>query len=236
MEMLDLLYPKRCPVCLSVLPPGGRLIHDPCREKIRTVREPVCYKCGKPLLSEETEYCGNCRKHMPLFETCIAWAEYASRYTRRMLMQVKYYGDCQLLDFPCQDLAEKYRDRVSSWQAETLIPVPVHKSRLRTRGYNQAEEIALRLGEVWHLPVDADYLTRTGKTAAQKELNDSERQANLMHAFQAAPDHKRYDTVILVDDIYTTGSTMAACTRVLLASGIRRVYGAVLATSRDRRT
>lgn len=234
MAIIDWLYPKHCPVCLTALPPGNTLICEPCRKKIRYVREPVCFRCGTPLKDPAREYCRRCEKRMPPFEQNISWAEYASKYIRRMLTQVKYHGNCQLLDFPCADFAEREKERMLSWGAEALIPVPVHKSRYRMRGYNQAEEIADRMAEVLKLPVDASYLLRVKKTEAQKKLSDAEREMNLMHVFGVSDLHKKYETVILVDDIYTTGSTLSACTRVLKASGIRKVYCAVLAIGRDR--
>ena len=234
MAIIDLIYPKRCPVCLDALPYGGELICEPCRKKVRYVQGAVCYRCGKPLADESREYCTGCEKKKPPFIKGIAWAEYTSKYVRRMLSEVKYHGDTQLLDFPCKDMAERFEDEVRSWGAEVIIPVPVHFSRRMVRGYNQAEEIAKRLGEVWKLPVDPDFLIRAEKTEAQKKLTGEKRAENLRRAFQTDGPFRKYRRVILVDDIYTTGSTMIACTRALMAAGVEEVYTAVLATGRDR--
>ena len=91
--LIDLLYPKHCPVCLDALPPGKKLICEPCRKKIRYVRGAVCFKCGKPIEDESREYCKNCESRMPGFVKGLAWAEYSSFYTRRMLSEVKYHGN-----------------------------------------------------------------------------------------------------------------------------------------------
>ena len=234
MAVIDLLYPKHCPVCLEALPPGDRLICDACIPKIRRVEGPVCFKCGKPLSDETKEFCRDCAKRMPPFIGGIAYAEYSSKYVRRMLSQVKYHLNRQLLDYPCLDFANRTAGTVRQWQAEALIPVPVHRSRLRERGYNQAAEIAKRLSEVWEIPVDDRYLLRTEKTAAQKTLGDSARFMNLLNAFAVPEEAGRYRTVILVDDIYTTGSTLYACTKALQNAGVPAVYTAVLAIGRDR--
>lgn len=233
MILTDLVYPKRCPVCLDPLPPGQRLICSPCEGKIRRVSGPVCYLCGRPVSEENEEYCRSCRRRKPSFVKCVAYAEYGSPAMRRMIAEVKYHGDCQLLDYPCRDFADRIRAEVRQWNAEALIPVPVHRERLLLRGYNQAEEIAKRLSKVLEIPVDGTYLLRVKKTAAQKELTDTERMTNLYDAFQLSGSPGRYRCVILVDDIYTTGSTLESCTRVLMRGGVRKVYGAVLLTGRN---
>lgn len=235
MSWIDILYPKHCPICLDALPPGKTLICEPCRKKIRYVGGAVCMKCGKPLSNELFEYCGNCEKRMPSFVRGIAWAEYASGAIRRMLSEVKYKDNPQLLDFPCLDFGERIQKDVREWHAEALIPVPVHLSRLKERGYNQAEEIANRLSKPLGLPVETSLLIRREKTRAQKELTETERRNNLAAAFFVPPSHRTYHTVVLVDDIYTTGNTAEACTRALLSAGISEVYLLVLAIGRDVR-
>ena len=233
MSFTDFFFPKRCPVCLDVLPPGQRLICAPCEQKVRRVSGPVCYKCGRPLSETNEEYCRSCSRRKPSFIKCMAYAEYTSPAMRRMVAEVKYHGDCQLLDYPCRDFAEAKAREVQKYGAEALIPVPVHEERLRIRGYNQAEEIAKRFSAVWNIPVDTGYLSRVKRTAAQKELTDTERMTNLYDAFQLSGEPGRYRTVILVDDIYTTGSTLESCTRVLRKAGVSRVYGVVLLIGRN---
>ncbi len=230
--LLDLIYPRRCPVCLRALPPGKTLICPPCRERIRYVRDPVCFKCGKPLSDETRELCRNCEKRRPSFEQGLSWAEYTSDYTRRMMNEVKYHGDPQLLNFPCADLLARQGSRIREWGAEALIPVPVHRKRLLSRGYNQAEEIALRLSGDLQIPVDSALLRRRAETKAQKALTSEGRAMNLMGAFQVSGPCT-YKTLILIDDIYTTGATAEACTRALLKAGARKVYFISLAIGHD---
>lgn len=235
MAFIDLIYPKNCPICLDALPPGKTLICAPCRQKIRYVRGPKCYVCGKPLSDETREYCHDCDRRRPVFTEGIAYAEYSSKYIRRMLVQVKYHNGRQLLDFPCLDFAKREETRIRAWQAEALIPVPVHRSRLKTRGYNQAAEIADRLGRVWKIPVDAEWLVRSGRTEAQKSLNSFERFENLRQAFSLQGPPKHYRNVILVDDIYTTGATVNACAALLKKAGVENIYALYLAIGRDLR-
>ena len=123
------------------------------------------------------------------------------------------------------------------WQCDCLIPIPLHPSRQKKRGFNQAEEIARRIGEEWSLPIDTKVLIRVKKTRPQKDLDSATRQKNLEDAFIA--DKKRaqaYKRVILVDDIYTTGSTMESCAKALLAAGVQQVYGFALSSGRDEKS
>lgn len=231
MAIIDLVYPKHCPVCLRALPPGKTLICPPCEKKIRRVRDPFCLKCGRPMDSKQREFCRQCERNMPAFIQNIAWAEYSSFYIRRMLYEVKYEGNRQLLDYPCLDFSKTLRPYLLRWKPEVLIPVPVHQNRLRERGYNQALEIAERLSESLHIPVDSDSLIRSSETAAQKNLGKSGRALNLLSAFSwKSP--KKYHSVLLLDDIYTTGATLNACTGVCRRAGIEKVYAACLSIGR----
>lgn len=232
MSLIDYLYPKHCPVCLTALPPGKRLICPPCVNKIRYVRGATCFKCGKPLSDPTREYCRNCEKRMPSFREGLSWAEYTSFYTRQLMSEVKYHGNRQLLDFPCLDFSEKNAAKIRSWNAVALIPVPVHKSRLKERGYNQAEEIALRLSRHLGIPVLTNVLLRNGKTTQQKKLSNEDRALNLYGAF-SVEEKPPEGAVILVDDIYTTGATAEVCTKALLSAGAGEVYFISLAIGHD---
>ena len=227
--LIDLLFPKRCPVCLDVLPPGKKLICAPCVKKMPRVQEPYCLKCGRPMeaADEWKEYCRNCEKRFPSFEKGLVYGVYHTEIMSRLMAQVKYHEDPQLLDYPCLDFAESTRKLVQSFGAECLIPVPVHKSRLKERGYNQAELLAKVMSKVTGIPVRADLLMRVEDTKAQKALSREDRSLNLRAAFQAGegPMPRR---LVLVDDIYTTGATADACTEALLRAGAERVYVATV--------
>ena len=104
------------------------------------------------------------------------------------------------------------------------MPVPVHKSKLRDRGYNQAEVLSVELGRRLKLPVDTGLILRDAKTTPQKGLSNQEREENLKRAFISSGKIVKYKSALIVDDIYTTGATVEACTRVLQSMGIKEVY------------
>lgn len=141
---------------------------------------------------------------------------------------VKYKNRREYLDFYSEAMARRFADRVRGWNADVLIPVPVHAARRRKRGFNQAEELAKRLGRLWGIPVDTRLLVRVRKTQPQRELNPEERLKNLQQAFAADNRRGVPKKVILVDDIYTTGSTMEACSRTLKDAGVEEIHFVVI--------
>ena len=110
-----------------------------------------------------------------------------------------------------------------------LVPVPVHPARERRRGYNQAKVLADVIGNQLNIPVRTDLIKRTRKTKALKTLNPKERLNNLKNAFILDGNGVKLNTIIIVDDIYTTGSTIDSVAKVFLEAGVKRVYFLTLA-------
>lgn len=225
--LVELLFPRRCPVCGEIVEPLGALICPECVHKLEPVKQPTCRKCGKEVFSEQEEYCMDCKRHSRSFESGVALFRY-NEAARRSMAAIKYKNKREYLDFYASAMAYRYQKTVKHWGASVLVPVPVHPSRRRKRGFNQAEELAQRLSRHWGIPVESRLLQRSRKTAPQRDLNPQERLRNLQEAFRVDRSRKIPECVILVDDIYTTGSTMEACSRVLMAAGVRKVYFVVI--------
>lgn len=221
--LVDLLYPRRCPVCDQIVMPKGELICPDCIKKLSFVKEPVCKRCGKEVISGEAEYCFDCARHKKTFEYGRALMNY-DETARRSVTRIKYQNKREYLDFYGEALCFRYEKQIRRMEAELLVPVPVHPSRKRERGFNQAELLADRIGEGLKLPVCPGALVRNKKTMPQKELSPMERLKNLEQAFGAGCIPRGVGGVILIDDIYTTGSTIEACARALKRAGVRRVY------------
>ena len=143
---------------------------------------------------------------------------------RESMGRFKYKNRREYADFYVKELLERCGETVRAWEADALIPVPLHPKRKRRRGFNQAGLIAEGLGKKLGIPVYGRLLVRVKKTRPQKELSRQERRSNLKNAFQAVQNDVRLRKVILVDDIYTTGSTIDAAAEVLLALGVEKVY------------
>lgn len=220
---LDMLYPRRCPICDQIVMPKGQFICKGCFGKLSFIRQPVCKKCGKEVLSDTIEYCLDCTRHKRSFEYGIALLHY-EKWAKHSMAQIKYKNKRQYMDFYIEAISRRHKSQILQMNADVLIPVPIHPSRRRQRGFNQAELLAVGLGRKLGIPVSANMLIRNKNTVPQKQLNPGERLKNLGQAFEMGQKPSGIEAVILVDDIYTTGSTIEACTRMLKQMGVKRVY------------
>lgn len=221
-DMLDIIYPPRCPLCDHVLKPGV-LICQKCSEEVRTVKEPVCKRCGKPVECEQQEYCTDCQKRPHMY--CQGKAVFLYKEgIRRSMYRFKYSNRREYAVFYAKEAARLYGDWVKKNHIEVIVPIPMYRGKKKRRGYNQAEVFARALGRELKLPVNDRIVRRVRDTRPQKELNDRERRYNLKNAFQFTSDIVKYKKILLVDDIYTTGSTMDAVAESLLAGGVRTIY------------
>ena len=212
-----MLYPRRCPACHEPVR-GEGLICPECRGTFSYISEPKCYRCGKQIRSYEEELCRDCAARPKTFSEGAALFLY-DEAARASLIKFKYGGRREYADFYAEEIAARFGEQILRFAPRAIIPVPVHVSRLRFRGFNQAQEIAERLAEIFEIPALTRVLRRTKKTTAQKGLNAAQRMANLMSAMEAGEEARELSRVLLVDDIYTTGSTMEACARVLRKAG-----------------
>lgn len=179
--------------------------------------------CGKEILEPEMEDCYDCAKRGRSFDGGVALLNYDAA-AKKSIQGFKYGGRPEYADFYAEELVKRYGDRLRRWRPQAVFPVPAHKSRERSRGYNQAEVLAERIGERLRLPVWESVLIRKKKTTAQKELNAEARQRNLEQAMEVTGALRGLRRILLVDDIFTTGSTAEACARVLKQAGAEKVY------------
>lgn len=220
-------FPKRCPICGNICTPRGELVCNTCRTKPVRIEEPRCKKCSKPISSGEFEYCYDCSmKEFHYVRGYSLWMY--DDVMKDSIAAYKYKGRKEYTKFYVNELVKYLGDEILCIAPDAIIPIPVHPARRRQRGYNQAELLALELGTQLHIIVRTDILIRTIKTRPQKELDNIERMRNLEKAFSIAGHYKKaslgYHKVILIDDIYTTGSTIEACTKVLISAGVKEIY------------
>lgn len=222
-DIKGLLFPRRCPVCHEVVEESGELACGICRTRLPYIREPSCRKCGKPLLLEEREYCADCGRKTHHFRQGKAPFAY-DEVMRASIARFKYGGRREYAAFYAEEILFRCAKEMLFWKSEALIPIPLHPSRERIRGFNQAKLLAEEISKRSGIPTDSTVLKRCKKTRAQKELDDRERLTNLKNAFSVREGKIPYKTVILVDDIYTTGSTLDEAARVLKEKGIQTIY------------
>ena len=223
-NILDWIYPRRCPVCDGILEKKEPYICRKCAGKLKPVEEPRCRKCSKPIRSWTEEYCVECGKGKHAYEKGYAVYPYHGPI-QGSLMRFKYAQRQEYAGFYAQAIRIYGGDAIQRMQPEALVPVPIHKKKLRARGYNQAEVLARQLTDQTGIPMDADLVLRKKNTLPQKELDHEERRRNLREAFALKhPDKKLpYKRILLVDDIYTTGSTVDALAALLKQAGAEEV-------------
>ncbi len=226
----DLLFPRRCPVCDRVQP-AGRLICPDCEAGLHKINSPFCKKCGKPLLDEQSEYCGDCARGKHRYLEGRALYEYPA--VRRSLYRFKYGGRREYAEYYGRELAAHLKEAILRWEPDALVPVPLHRARRRERGYNQAEALARVLGKALGIPVRSRLVKRVKKTLPQKRLDRRMRQNNLKRAFKISGNVVKLNTIIIIDDIYTTGSTIDAVASALQEAGVSRIYYISLAIGRN---
>ncbi len=226
-RITDIIYPRRCPVCDDAVTRPGLYICDECADAFRPVRDPYCLKCGSPLRDDSVDLCEDCKKRCREFSSGRAAFIYDD-VLKESVYRYKYGNRAEYADYFADRMAKILGPYIKSSGARAIIPIPLHKSRLKKRGYNQAGLIADRLSAHFDIPVRNDILIRTEKTRVQKSLRASQRQNNLKKAFKIESDVVKLKNILLVDDIYTTGSTIDAAAGCLKGAGVDNVSFVVL--------
>ena len=215
----DLIFPPRCAACGNLLERHDSLPFCPsCLEGIHFIRSPLCHRCGVPFpVSDGDDHlCGDCL----IAEKPYAVARSVGRYEDTLLTAIhrfKYRGKTgigEVLGGLMADFAGRIWDmRVF----ERIIPVPLHRNRLRERGFNQAVILARNISKRFDIPLDFTSLRREIFTPPQVGLGKEARSANVHNAFTVShPERIAGRKILLVDDVYTTGSTLEECSRVLI--------------------
>lgn len=229
---MDLLFPPRCAICDEVLEVGTGHICRKCKPKLSYVSEPVCLRCGSTIISEEEQYCDLCLKRKRTFDGGFPVFNYVPPVSDS-IVRMKYHDRQEYSAFYAEEIVKKFGERILSLRTDIILPVPIHKEKYKTRGYNQAGLIAREVSSRLGVPYSEKILVRNMNTEPQKELGEIERERNLRLAFEVNEEELRKKsislgrelrTVLLVDDIYTTGATIEACTQVLGSAGIEKVY------------
>lgn len=188
-------------------------------------------RCGKPVRAEE-EFCSNCAespgfidegKSLWLHKDPVPGAVYALKYRNKRNRAVVF----------AEELALHYGGQIEKWNIHVIVPIPLHPSRQRKRGYNQSAILAGKLSCLTGIPVREDILFRIRNTKPQKMLGKSERKQNLKGAFAVSRRWKGGENVLLIDDIYTTGATVEKAAEMLKMAGAQNVYFLTISIGQD---
>jgi ComF family protein len=223
---LGLIYPESCQLCKSERATADSgFVGSKCWAQVRFIRPPFCERCGIPYPGDLTTefHCTNCQE-LDLHFTAARSAVVAKTVVLEAIHRFKYshalWFEVFLADLLVREAAPELR--AGSW--DFIVPVPLHSLKLREREFNQAERLATHLSRATQIPLNAKVLRRVNPTATQTRLTRDERAMNMKNAFKVRPgtrlDGRR---IVLVDDVFTTGSTTNACTLALRQAGAAAV-------------
>lgn len=212
MKWTDLFFTPRCVFCRRILGAGAKERVCPwCHPEQYRLQPPLCRLCGRPALPG-AELCRECLHHPPRVTGRSIYAY--EGVMREALHRFKYEGCRSYGDYFGQKLWEEEQEFIRGVWPQLLVPVPLHAKRLRQRGYNQAqvaaEALSRRSGIPWGEP-----LIRSRATAPQMGLGFGLRRQNIAGAFEVRKGAQIPASILLIDDIYTTGSTVEACAEAL---------------------
>lgn len=224
--LIDILYPPRCVVCDEILDRGEKGVHYKCLDKLIPVTTPVCMHCGSPVQGR-VEFCYDCSRKQKKMDKTFKQGKALFVYKgsiKETMYRFKYSNKREYADYFAEYAVEKYADWIKMKKIEAIVAVPMYKGKQRKRGYNQAETFAKALSKVTGIPYIKNGVKRIKNTTPMKNLDDKERERNLKKAFQTNKNIVQYYYILLVDDIYTTGSTADAVTDTLLRAGVKEIY------------
>ena len=215
-------WPAHCLAC-GGRGEAGRDLCAACHAALPWLRA-ACPRCALPLPAP-AETCGECLRNPPPLDAVHAAFVYAPPLDR-LLPRFKFHGDLAA----GRQLAALMCEAAPSFPCDTvIIPVPLHRKRLRQRGYDQALELAKPLAVACGLPLRDDLLHRRRATAAQSRLHADQRKRNLRNAFEVDSERALLSCVVLIDDVMTTGATLHAAAKALRRAGVERVEAWVCA-------
>ena len=217
--LIDFALPPRCAGCGDVIDEAGSFCAS-CWSKLEWLGNGGCQQCGLPLAGTEIDMCGRCLADPPRLDRIRAAVTYDDM-SRSIAIRLKYGRKVAL----ARTMARYMAPLINEGSDEAiLVPVPLHRWRLWGRGFNQSCLVARELGKAWDLQVSLDSIRRVRRTRPLKGLNHNQRRKAVAGAFRHCGGNQVKDrTVILIDDVLTSGSTAEACAKALRKAGARRV-------------
>jgi len=227
--VLDFVLPAFCGVCDKPLEKDERVVCEECMSQMQFISEPYCLRCGKPTKGEKV--CMDCFIHphkllrtraLGVYTGVLASLIHLLKYTRRLSLAARLGKMMSKLVIEDNFLSK----------AQLIVPVPLHPTRMRERGYNQSELLAKNIGEYLNIPMSKKSLLRVRNTKSQTRLAPEKRRENVKGAFMVkGPEHVANKHILLVDDVFTTGATLDECAIALINGEASAVYAITCAAA-----
>lgn len=220
-NVLKLFWPETCPFCGKVHSESACLACLPAVKRLE-LKGPRCMQCGKPVRRTEDEYCRDCAHTYHHYDRGSSiWLHKPPVSTS--IYRFKYQNQRNYGSYYAEKMTEKCGAFIRACDPYLIVPIPLHPRKRRSRGYNQAEILAACLGKLTDIRVDSRGLARIRSSSPQKLLGSSERRRNVRGAFAVTEHFRPVPSVLLIDDIYTTGNTVDAAAEILKKAGVENV-------------
>ncbi len=218
-QIQALIYPPFCWLCDTPMAAlSDILICEDCLQQLPFNQQSVCPSCALP---KTTAVCGYCLINPPVWQKARALFTYEMPINQR-ISQLKYRARLSQAEWMAFLFAQTYVEQIQSEPPEIIIPVPLHPTKIRQRGFNQAYELAQYLQPLIEIPINYQLVKKIKNTTAQAHLTSKQRLKNLRGAFSVVQNHQ-YRHVAIFDDVITTGTTMTELSQVLLKSGVEKI-------------
>jgi ComF family protein len=235
-SLASVIFPAPCRICGEILENVGALpVCTKCWSEFAAVPKPICELCGRPFfvnapnLAERNHLCQLCRRGTYTFDRARSYGIYNDAMHRAVLL-LKHEEMAPFGRWFAERIAEIVLADPENLRADVVVPVPLHRARMRERRYNQAQMIAAPLARLLCLPCEPRALARIRPRPDKLILSRSERWKSVQGAYEASAGAKLKGRVILlVDDVFTTGATLDACARALRKAGVAKVIGVTAA-------
>ena len=219
--LINFILPLRCLICGKVIKAKGCLCPE-CFENITFITKPYCHHCGKPLNGDEDDVqglcCISCLTKRTNFHLCRSAIQYDD-FSKKIILDFKFRDHLENKKLLVQWLLLAGKDIFNSG-VDLIIPVPLYYTRLLSRKYNQSAILVAELSKLTSIPADYKSLKKVRNTLPQVQCNGTKRTTNIKNAFQVIyPNKIKKKRILLIDDVYTTGSTLNECCKVLLKAG-----------------
>lgn len=227
-HLLNWIFPNKCVICSDEIPEHA-IFCVKCFSNIRFIEQPLCNCCGKMVVALNTPemLCESCIKYEKEFDKCRSLLVYNNE-SKRLIMKIKRQASFDIAKKCSKMISSRYSNIFKD--ADFIVPVPSHWTRILRRGYNPSAIIAKEFSDITKIPLKMNYLKRIKKTEYQKDKKIKERIKNVESAFLAS-DKVKDKTIILIDDVFTTGATLNECAKTLKLAGAKGVLAMTIAST-----
>ncbi|NRA73518.1 MAG: ComF family protein [Rickettsiales bacterium] len=228
-QAIEVIFPSKCLICAS-WSNKGILICSSCWQKIEFITDPKCEICGYPFGfdSGKGSLCAPCHQNNPYFDKAFTIFKY-SAVSKSLIFKLKYNDQLHIAYFFAQLIANKLQN---FYEYRFIVPVPLHPRRIRERLYNQSAILGSHVAKLARLEFLPSILSKKRYDVPQSQLSRDRRKKNVLNSFVIAEDYInciKGKNIILIDDVYTTGSTVNECSKVLKKAGCNKILVVTIA-------